>query len=172
MAEPAGGASSGRGAAGPIEDAGLLVRVDSEPVDPEGLRGRVEEDTAGAVVLFLGTVRRENRGRTVVSLGYEAYEAMAVEELGRVCREALERFEVEAIAAHHRTGVLRPGQTSVGVAVGAGHRGPAFEAARWVMEELKRRVPLWKRERYEDGEERWLDGAPPAPAGDGTEAEG
>jgi len=149
------------------DDAEFWVAVDGDPVDGEDLRRRVASPDCGAVVLFLGTVRRRNRGREVEALAYEAYDAMAVEELGSVGREALERFDVERVAARHRTGELRPGETAVGVAVAAGHRGPAFEAARWIMEELKRRVPLWKRERYADGEDRWLDGEVPAPGGDG-----
>lgn len=160
MAEPVPGAGEHPGG-----DAGLWVAVDGDPVDGEALRRRVEDPECGAVVLFLGAVRRRNRGREVEALAYEAYDAMAVEELGRVGREALERFDVERVAVRHRTGELRPGTTAVGVAVAAGHRGPAFEAARWIMEELKRRVPLWKRERYADGEERWLDGEVPGPGG-------
>lgn len=168
MAEPEGGGPSGavRTEVEPVEEEGLSARVDAGEVDSEQLRARVRGDASGAVVVFLGTVRRENRGRPVVSLTYEAYEAMAVEELARVCRDALGRFDVDAVAAHHRTGELRPGQASVGVAVAGGHRGPSFEATRWIMEELKQRVPLWKLERYEDGEEHWLDGAAPAPTGE------
>lgn len=112
-------------------------------------------------MLFVGSVRRENRGREVASLAYEAYGEMAVEELDRVCREGLERFGVDRIAAAHRTGRLDPGVASVAIAVAGGHRGPSFDAARWVMDELKHRVPLWKKERYVDGEERWLDGRVP-----------
>lgn len=172
MAEPEGGRPADAGLPPePVEAEGLFARVDAGEVDPEELRARVRGEASGAVVVFLGTVRRENRSRPVVSLSYEAYEEMAVEELGRVCREALERFDVDAVAAHHRTGELRPGQASVGVAVAGGHRGPTFEATRWIMEELKRRVPLWKLERYEDGEERWLDGAAPAPTGERGEVE-
>lgn len=173
MVEATGGRPpSGEGPRGPIEGEAVFARVDGEPVDPAALRERVAGKTAGAVVVFLGTVRRENEGRAVASLAYEAYESMAVEELGRVCREAVERFDVDAVAAHHRTGVLRPGQASVGVAVAGGHRGPAFDAIRWIMDELKRRVPLWKKERYRDGEERWLDGAAPAPTEGAGEADG
>lgn len=141
--------------------------VGPEPLDPEGLREAVAGESSGAVVLFVGTVRRENRGREVESLSYEAYDAMAVEELERVCREALDRFEVERVVARHRTGRLRPGEASVAIAVTGAHRGPTFDASRWVMEELKRRVPLWKKERYADGEERWLDGKAPTPRREG-----
>lgn len=174
MAEPEGGRPSGgaRAEAEPVDEEGLSARVDAGEVDPDELRARVRGEASGATVVFLGTVRRENRGRPVVALTYEAYEAMAVEELARVCRDALDRFDVDAVAAHHRTGELRPGQASVGVAVAGGHRGPSFEATRWIMEELKRRVPLWKLERYDDGEEHWLDGAAPAPAGERQAGEG
>ena len=141
------------------------VVVDGEPVDGELLRRRVEDPACGAVVLFQGTVRRTNRGRAVTGLRYEAYGPMAVEELETVAREAVERFAIERVAARHRTGLLEPGDVAVGVAVGAAHRGAAFDACRWIMEELKARVPLWKHERYADGEERWLDGVTPGPAG-------
>lgn len=143
----------------------MRVAVGEEPVDGEALRRWVAGRESGAVVLFLGTVRRSNRGREVASLSYEAYGSMAVDELERVGREALDRFAIERVAARHRTGVLRPGDAAVGVAVAAGHRDAAFDAARWIMEELKARVPLWKRERYADGEERWLDGVTPGPPG-------
>lgn len=153
------------------EAAPVHVVVDGEPVDGEALRQRVEASDCGAVVLFLGTVRDTNRGREVTALQYEAYGPMAVEELEAVAREAVERFSVERVAARHRTGLLRPGDVAVGVAVGAAHRDAAFEACRWIMEELKARVPLWKHERYADGEERWLDGVTPDPGGGGDRAD-
>lgn len=139
----------------------VSVSVGPDPLRPEELRARVSGEASGAVVLFVGTVRRENRGREVASLAYEAYDEMAVEELDRVCREGIERFGVDRIGAAHRTGRLDPGEASVVIAVAGGHRGPTFDAARWVMDELKHRVPLWKKERYVDGEERWLEGRVP-----------
>lgn len=172
-----GGAGRDDGGPGAVETAdGGRVRAEISPeaLRPEDVREWVAETAAGAVVLFVGTVRRTNRGREVIELAYEAYAAMAVEELARVGAEARERFGLERVDAVHRVGTLAPGEAAVAVAVSSGHREAAFDAARWTMSELKRRVPIWKRESYADGTSEWLGedakGAPP-PSGDGAEAE-
>lgn len=171
------GARRGEAGRGVVEtsDAGRVrAEISPETLRPEEARSRVGETAAGAVVLFVGTVRRSNRGREVVALAYEAYAAMAAEELARVGAEARERFGLERVDAVHRVGELAPGDAAVAVAVSSGHREAAFEAARWTMSELKRRVPIWKRETYADGTSEWLgedehDAAPPSGA-DGAEA--
>lgn len=146
----------------------MRAEITPEPLRPEEARGRVSDVAAGAVVLFVGTVRRRNRERAVTELAYEAYADMAAEELLRVAGEARDRFGLDRVDAVHRVGRLAPGDEAVAVAASSGHRAAAFEGTRWLMEELKRRVPIWKRETYADGSSEWLGGqeaqAPGAPA--------
>jgi len=110
-------------------------------------------------VLFIGTVRDENRGREVVSLHYEAYAPMAVREITAIAGEARARFGVQGVAVHHRTGDLALGDVAVVIAVAGVHRAEAFLAARYVIDELKARAPIWKKEIYRDGES-WLSHCP------------
>lgn len=154
-------AGSGNGA--PLEGAvreaaGGRVRaeISPEPLQPGAARERVGDEAAGAVVLFVGTVRRRNRDRDVAELTYEAYAEMAAEELARIATEARERHGLERVDAVHRVGRLVPGEAAVAVAASSGHREAAFEGTRWLMEELKRRAPIWKHEVYADGSSEWL----------------
>jgi molybdopterin synthase catalytic subunit len=140
-----------------------MVRIQSDPIRSESLVERVRTDGDGAVALFLGTVRNRNRGRKVTYLVYEAYDGMAESEMARIESEARERFEVAGIAIVHRTGRLEIGEASVGVAVAAAHRGPALEACRFVIDALKRTVPIWKKEVFEGGE-AWIEGPGETPA--------
>jgi molybdopterin synthase catalytic subunit len=135
--------------------------ITARPISAAGLAEALAGPGQGAVVCFEGRVRDRNEGRTVRSLHYEAYEAMAVEVLREIAAEAAERHGAGAVAVAHRTGDLGPGEVSVAVAVAAPHRDQAFATARHAIEEIKHRLPVWKRERYEDGTERWLDGTPP-----------
>lgn len=137
--------------------------VSPEPIDPSRLVERVGREGDGAVVLFLGTVRDQNRGRAVTSLSYEAYVPMARRELAAIAREAAEMHGASRVAAVHRTGTLEPGQASVGIAVAAAHRDAAYRASRHVIEAIKRRLPVWKQERYADGTREWLAGRPAGP---------
>lgn len=138
------------------------ARISAGPLDPAALLAQVAGESAGAVVLFTGLVRGVNAGRRVVTVHYEAYAAMAEAELDRIVAEAVARFPGSAIAAAHRTGMLAVGETSVAVAAAHAHRAAAFDACRYVVEELKRRVPIWKHEHYADGSAAWLDGVAPA----------
>jgi len=113
----------------------------------------------GAVLIFQGRVRNTGEGRTVTGLGYQAYGEMAEKELRAICEEAASRFEVGAISAAHRVGELEPGEVSVVIGVAAPHRAACYEASRFVIEEIKARLPIWKRERFADGESVWV-GAP------------
>ncbi|MBS1241432.1 MAG: thiF [Gemmatimonadetes bacterium] len=132
------------------------------PVDVAALVRQVEAPDRGAIVTFLGTVRNHHTGRSVERLEYHAYGAMAEAECGRILAEAERRWPCRA-ALSHRTGTLAIGDVAVAIAVGAAHRDEAFAACRSVIEELKRRVPIWKRELYQDGSEAWVD--PTAPQG-------
>jgi molybdopterin synthase catalytic subunit len=134
-----------------------VVRVQREPIDGQALIRVVQTDVDGAVALFLGTVRDHNEGRKVSGLEYSAYEEMALQELERVRDQALERFEITRAALVHRLGALEIGETSVAVAIAAPHRAAAFDACRFVIDTLKRTVPIWKKETYNDGE-AWIEG--------------
>jgi molybdopterin synthase catalytic subunit len=111
---------------------------------------------AGACVTFEGWVRDHNEGRPVRRLAYQAYAALATSEGERILAEALARFEIVAARCAHRTGELSIGDLAVWVGVSAAHRAAAFEATRYIIDEVKRRVPIWKNEHYADGESGWL----------------
>ena len=131
-----------------------IVRV---PIDPPALLAEVASTANGATVLFLGTVRETNEGRTVSGIEYTAYERMAVRELEAIVTEASSRFGTDDVAVEHRIGRLALGETSVAIAVGHPHRAQAYDASRFIIEEIKRRVPIWKREEYIDGTREWID---------------
>lgn len=134
--------------------------LSDEPIDVSAVARTVAGSAHGAMVLFVGTVRDENRGDAVAGMRYEAYPAMAVQVLAAIVDEAEQRWAGSAVAAVHRTGDLAVGETSVVIAAAAPHRDQAYEASRYVIEEIKKRLPVWKKERYADGREAWLDGAP------------
>jgi molybdopterin synthase catalytic subunit len=132
------------------------IRVSAEPIDPAGLLARVADPGAGAVGLFLGTVREHSPGREgVTHLEYEAYPGAAEEEIAGIVAEARERWPLLAVAVEHRVGSLAVGETAVGVAVSSGHRADGLEAVRFLIDELKVRVPLWKKEHWAGGAE-WV----------------
>jgi molybdopterin synthase catalytic subunit len=132
-----------------------------QPIDPSAILAQVGGPEDGAAVLFIGTVRAENDGRPVNGMRYEAYQTMAERELAAIVSAVRERTGVARVVAVHRTGELEVGEVSVAVAASAPHRSAAFEAARDVIEEIKRRLPVWKHEHYTTGEARWLDGVEP-----------
>jgi molybdopterin synthase catalytic subunit len=126
------------------------------PIDVLALIGEVTDDSCGASVTFLGTVREVNDGRPVSGIEYSAYRAMAEREMALITAEAAERFGVSRIVIEHRLGSLGLGDVSVAVVIAHAHRGPALDANRYVIEELKRRVPIWKLEQYRDGTREWV----------------
>ena len=130
--------------------------VSREPIDLARLVAAVEAPEFGGIVTFTGLVRDHHQGRAVSGLEYSAYEAMAEQEMRAILSEAESRWAVK-VAATHRIGELTIGDVAVAVAAASAHRAPAFEACRYVIEELKRRVPIWKRERYSDGSEAWVE---------------
>lgn len=161
--------AAGAGAAdGAPESYGALVE---RAIDLGALVARVAHPGAGAVATFLGTVRDEHGGRPVTALDYAAYGAMAARELAAVAAEGARRWAGARVALEHRIGALALGEASVAIVVSHPHRGPAFDACRWLLEVIKRRVPIWKREHYADGEVGWVDaregaGQPPADVAD------
>lgn len=131
-----------------------LVRA---PIDPMAVIRDVSNPRNGAVLLFLGAVRQVNDGRDVTGIDYAAYEAMAQRELDAIVAEASEKFATPDVAVQHRLGELGVEEVSVAIAVGHAHRDVAYSVSRFVIEELKRRVPIWKREHYVDGAREWVD---------------
>ncbi len=133
-----------------------LVVVAPEPIDASTLVEFVSTPQCGAIALFLGTVRDHSKGKAgVTHLEYEAYDGVVVGKIAEIVAEARTKWEVERVAAVHRIGSLAVGESSVAVAVGSGHRGEAFAAARYVIDELKARVPIWKKEHWPGGAE-WV----------------
>jgi molybdopterin synthase catalytic subunit len=130
-------------------------RVTETPIDTAALLAVVGDPAAGGMALFVGTTRNENEGRVVERLEYEAYEAMAIEEMRRIGDEIARRWGVVAVAMVHRVGVVPVGQASVAVAVSAAHREEAFAACRYGIDTVKATVPIWKKEYYEGGE-HWV----------------
>ena len=133
------------------------IAIVTHPINVTAIIAEVASDGAGATSLFLGTVRDINDGRSVRGMEYTAYEAMAERELAKIAAEAAELFDGVALAIEHRVGVLTLGEVSVAIAVSHPHRRHALDATRFVIEELKTRVPIWKREHYADGTREWVD---------------
>ena len=133
------------------------VRIVRERIDAEAVVARLKQPADGAAVIFDGVVRDNSRGRRTLYLDYEAYEAMALKQLESLAVGARTRFGVRAASIVHRLGRLEIGETSVLIVVAAAHRGAAFEACRWIIDTLKKTVPIWKKEYFEDGAV-WADG--------------
>jgi len=141
-----------------------VIAVQELPLDVGRIAGTVSGTEVGGVVTFVGNVRAANAGRVVRRLEYHAYPEMAQRELERLAAEARRRFGVLEVAIVHRTGSLEVGDVAVVIAVGAAHRAEAFEAARWLIDTLKRTVPIWKKELFEGGEV-WIEGPEEPPPG-------
>lgn len=131
--------------------------ITEQAIDLEQCRHRVLSASCGGYASFEGWVRDHNDGRRVASLEYEAYPALANKEGLRILQEARERFPIEAVAAVHRVGRLALGDVAVWVGVASAHRDAAFSACRFVIDELKHRVPIWKREHYVEGPSEWVN---------------
>lgn len=140
-------------------DAQPLVRLVHERIVPHDVVPRLERPEDGAIVIFDGIVRNHSRNRRTLYLEYEAYEAMALVKLQELAAQATQKFAVRNLAIVHRLGRIEIGESSVLIAVFSAHRAPAFDACRWVIDTLKRTVPIWKKEFFEDGA-IWADGEP------------
>ncbi|HEY4011342.1 MAG TPA: molybdenum cofactor biosynthesis protein MoaE [Acidobacteriaceae bacterium] len=137
----------------------ILVQLVSDPIDAEAIVSAIKSGGDGAVCVFDGIVRDNTRGRATLHLDYEAYNEMALKQMHALREDALARFSVREIAIIHRLGRLFVGETSVLIAVASAHRGAAFDACRYVIDTLKKTVPIWKREQFADGAV-WADGEP------------
>jgi molybdopterin synthase catalytic subunit len=145
-----GGASEAKAAPGEI-------RIVRDPIITEAVLRALKQPDDGAAVIFEGVVRDNTRGRRTLYLDYEAYEAMALNQMQGLAQSARERFRVRGISIVHRLGRLEIGEISVLIVVASAHRGPAFDACRWIIDTLKKTVPIWKKEYFEDGA-MWADG--------------
>ena len=135
----------------------MSFRTSPDPLDSAALQRTLLDERAGACVTFEGWVRNRNEGQPVLSLEYEAYALLADREGGRILAEAREKFSVLGVACVHRVGHLGLGELAVWVGVTAEHRGSAFEACRYVIDETKARVPIWKKEHYASGATAWIN---------------
>jgi molybdopterin converting factor subunit 1 len=159
-----GGTPSGQ-PAGPFDSArgrrrrysGRRASITRDPIDTQGVLARIKLGEDGAAVVFEGVVRNQTRGRRTLYLTYEAYEEMALEQMEGLAEQALKQFQVRDVALRHRLGRLEIGEISVLIVVASAHRAAAFDACRWLIDTLKRTVPIWKKEYFEDGA-MWADG--------------
>lgn len=127
------------------------IRIIADPIDINACIARVTSPASGGIDVFIGTVRDQTKGRKVLRLEFEAYEAMAVKEMQRIADAMMLQWPLHAVVMHHRTGALLPGDVAVVIAVSAAHRDAAFTACRYAIDTLKETVPIWKREVFEDG---------------------
>jgi len=135
------------------------VSIIRTKIDTSKILGEMKQPEDGAVVVFEGIVRDNTRGRPTLYLDYEAYEAMALKQMETLAEQALEQFEVREVTLVHRLGRLEHSETSVLIVVASAHRAAAFDACRWLIDTLKRTVPIWKKEYFDDGAV-WADGEP------------
>ena len=138
---------------------GARVELVRAPIDAAAIQAEIKAGGDGAVCVFDGIVRDNTRGRATLHLDYEAYEEMALKQMAGLRSTAIEKYGVREVAIVHRLGRLAVGETSVLIVVASAHRGAAFEACRWVIDTLKKTVPIWKREQFVDGAV-WADGEP------------
>jgi molybdopterin synthase catalytic subunit len=143
----------------------MTFKIGAAAIDPDALKRLLVAEAAGACVTFEGWVRDHNDGAAVVALEYEAHAAIAEQEGANILAEARQRFAVLAAHCEHRVGKLAIGDCAVWVGVSAAHRGAAFDACRYIIDEVKQRVPIWKKEHYRDGQSGWVNCATrPAPS--------
>jgi len=137
----------------------MNFRLCEDPIQSEVLRSDLRNPTAGALVTFEGWVRNHNREKEVISLEYEAAEGICRNEFGEIEKEAGRRFEIIEASCAHRVGHLQIGDMAVWVGVVAAHRADAFDTCRYLIDEIKHRLPIWKKEHYEDGASDWINNA-------------
>jgi molybdopterin synthase catalytic subunit len=131
-------------------------QISEHMIDVDALKKAMQHDSAGAFICFEGWVRNHHQARDVLGLHYQAYQSLAQEEGLKIINEALQKFEIIDVHCVHRIGALSIGDCAVWVGVTAAHRDGAFAACRYVIDEVKQRVPIWKKERYADGDSEWL----------------
>jgi molybdopterin synthase catalytic subunit len=135
-----------------------LPLITSRPIQVERVLASVRDDSAGGIVLFVGTVRRRSEGKPVSGLTYEVYREMAVRRMKEIAETTRRRWPVVKLTMVHRYGKLKVGEVSVAVAVSCEHRAEAFEAGRYAIDTIKKSLPLWKKEKFAGGKETWVKG--------------
>ncbi|MBB6145369.1 molybdopterin synthase catalytic subunit [Silvibacterium bohemicum] len=138
---------------------GNIVHLTRDPIDTQQIVRLLKDGSDGAVTIFDGIVRNNTHGRRTLFLDYQAYEEMALKQMQELATKSIAEFKVRQVAVVHRLGKLEIGETSVLIAVASAHRGAAFDACRWLIDTLKKTVPIWKKEHFEDGAV-WADGEP------------
>ncbi|WP_299581554.1 molybdenum cofactor biosynthesis protein MoaE [Mucilaginibacter sp.] len=128
------------------------IEIFSSPLNIQSAIDWVMSPESGGIDVFIGTVRNATKGKRVIKLEFEAYEPMAIAEMEKIAKQAFEKWPVQKVLIHHRTGVLEVGEVPVVIAVSAAHRAAAFDACRYIIDTLKQTVPIWKKEIFEDGE--------------------
>src|SRR4051812_3223264 len=141
----------------PVSGGTVRVGITCEKIDPHQIVPAMQRPEDGAIVMFDGIVRNNSRGRKTLYLDYEAYEPMALKQMEDLAEEALKKFPVRDVRIVHRLGRIEIGESSVFIAVASAHRAAAFDACRWLIDTLKKTVPIWKKEYFEDGAV-WADG--------------
>jgi len=135
------------------------IHISSTALDIPACINRIMSPESGGIDVFIGTVRKLTDGKKVIRLEYEAYESMALKEMDKIATDAMNRWPIENILIHHRVGILNINEAAVVIAVAAPHREAAFEACRYAIDTLKKTVPIWKKEVFEDGE-MWVAAHP------------
>jgi molybdopterin synthase catalytic subunit len=134
-----------------------MLTLSQEPLDDTKLRKELFNPSAGALVVFEGTVRARTHDRDVVRLEYEGAEPLAQNEFSKIVDEARAQFEFIEARCAHRVGILRPGEVAVWIGVTSAHRSAAFAACKYLIDEVKKRLPIWKKEHYADGASAWIN---------------
>jgi molybdopterin converting factor subunit 1 len=156
---PVSGGSGQPNSVAELADRNCYAAIVDRAIDTQALLKGIQQPDDGAAVVFEGVVRNHTRGRRTLYLDYEAYPEMALKQMNLLARQALSKFSIRDVAIAHRLGRLQIGETSVAIVVASAHRSAAFEACRWLIDTLKRTVPIWKKEYFEDGA-TWADGEP------------
>jgi molybdopterin synthase catalytic subunit len=143
----------------PVSGGSPAARITRDVIDSAAVLAEIKRAEDGAAAVFEGIVRNHSRGRRTLFLEYEAYEHMALKQMGALAQQAISQFQIRDVAMVHRLGHLKIGETSVLIIVASAHRAAAFDACRWLIDTLKRTVPIWKKEYFEDGSV-WADGEP------------
>lgn len=142
-----------------IMEENIFISIEETPLDVKEIVEHVQSDTCGAEVIFIGKVRDHSKGKTITQLDYSAYEPMAISEMKKIVAKALKKFDVEKIAVTHRVGELAIGDLAVVIVVSSAHRKHGFDANEYIIDEIKKTVPIWKKE-YTDEGEVWVNATP------------
>ncbi|HEY9195834.1 MAG TPA: molybdenum cofactor biosynthesis protein MoaE [Mucilaginibacter sp.] len=130
----------------------MQILLTAETLDIQHCINWIMSPDSGGIDVFIGTVRNATKGKPVLKLDFEAYEPMAISEMEKIAKQAFEKWQVQKVLIHHRTGTLQVGEVPVVIAVSAAHRAAAFDACRYIIDTLKQTVPIWKKEFFDDGE--------------------